>query len=340
MKRPVYITAASAISAQAPLSESWMHCPQVPEGPLAMAQDPDYTPFIKPIEARRMGKLLKRALATSASALQKAGIDRPDAILTGTGHGLVENSLAFLDDICRQSEELLKPTLFMQSTHNTIGSQTGIRTHCHGYNNTFAHGGSSFECALMNALDLMALQQIDSALVGAHDELTDTYYALLRSAGYASRQMTCPTGEASVAMVLQTDTPSHVQVQGMQMRFQPNEPALLQALDQLLDEAGLRRSNIGVLLTGCNGDPVNDTAYQPLAKALPDSEKAYYKHLFCESFSASAIGVYAAYCCLQQGVLPHALRLGGDGDLPTPPHWIVAHSFDNQDYSLILLSQC
>ena len=44
-------------------------------------------------------------------------------------------------------ENCLKPSLFMQSTHNTIGSLIGIVLKCHGYNNTYSHEGISFESA-------------------------------------------------------------------------------------------------------------------------------------------------------------------------------------------------
>ena len=74
-----------------------------------------------------MGKLMKAAHLSAFRALQQAGIDCPDAIITATSRGMLEISQQFLDDIVSNDEELLKPTLFMQSTHNTVSSSIAIR---------------------------------------------------------------------------------------------------------------------------------------------------------------------------------------------------------------------
>ena len=87
---------------------------------------PEEMPAIPPMAARRMKGMLKRALVTSLVALNRAGNPLPDAIITGTGLGCVEETLAFLNEIYRNGEQLLKPTCFMNSTHNTIGSLIAI----------------------------------------------------------------------------------------------------------------------------------------------------------------------------------------------------------------------
>ena len=99
--------------------------------------------FVSPMESRRMGKLMKAAHLSAFRALQQAGIDCPDAIITATSRGMLEISQQFLDDIVSNDEELLKPTLFMQSTHNTVSSSIAIRRHCHGYNITYSQGDKS-----------------------------------------------------------------------------------------------------------------------------------------------------------------------------------------------------
>ena len=88
----------------------------------------DYKDVIKPMEVRRMGALLKAATLTSVKALRQAGIESPDAIVTATHYGMIDTSEKFLTDLCQNGEDLLKPTLFMQSTHNTAGSSIAIRT--------------------------------------------------------------------------------------------------------------------------------------------------------------------------------------------------------------------
>lgn len=131
----------------------------------------DFRKWISPMEARRMGKLLKAATITSLDALQKAGIQTPDAIVTATTYGMLETTEQFLTDMVNNHEMLLKPTQFMQSTHNTIGSSIAIRTKCHGYNITYSHGVKSFDFALRDAKRLIQTGQARTVLVGAHDEI-------------------------------------------------------------------------------------------------------------------------------------------------------------------------
>ena len=132
----------------------------------------DSRDMIPPMEARRMGKLLKAATMTSLRILKDAGIEKPDAIITATSLGMIDNSEKFLNDLVENNETLLKPTLFMQSTHNTIGSSLAIRLGCHGYNITYAQGKDSLEWAKRDAVRLIKTGKANSVLVGLHDEST------------------------------------------------------------------------------------------------------------------------------------------------------------------------
>ena len=79
-----------------------------------------------------MGKLMKSSLLASLKALALAGVSQPDAVITGTDLGCMENSEQLLLQMMSEGETLLSPTLFMQSTHNTISSNIAIRLGCHG----------------------------------------------------------------------------------------------------------------------------------------------------------------------------------------------------------------
>ena len=135
----------------------------------------NYREFISPGEARRMGKLMKTATITSLKALQEAGIESPDAIITATAYGMLETSEKFLIDMLENGEETLSPTLFMQSTHNTLSSAIAIRTKCHGYNMTYTQGSESLQWALRDARRLIERGKAKTVLVGCHDEATPTF---------------------------------------------------------------------------------------------------------------------------------------------------------------------
>ncbi len=139
--------------------------------------------LIPPMEARRMGRLMKAATMSALTALRKAGLQKPDAIITATANGMQENSEKFLREITDGGEELLKPTLFMQSTHNTVGSAIAIRTHCHGYNMTYTQGAASFDWAMRDARRLIATGKARTVLVECHDEATPLYRSFCKRLG-------------------------------------------------------------------------------------------------------------------------------------------------------------
>lgn len=135
--------------------------------------------YIKPLESRRMGRIMKASLLASLQALNAAGIERPDAIITATAYGCTVNSEKILMQMRTEGEANVSPTLFMQSTHNTLGSSVAIRTHCHGYNITYTQGSDSLSWALLDARMLLRSGMCRSVLVGYCDELTPLLRDLL-----------------------------------------------------------------------------------------------------------------------------------------------------------------
>ena len=206
MANRIYIRSAAQISVQKPLCEDWMTDPVRLSGEYLRSQDPDFKQFLNPMQARRMGLILKRAIAVSLTALKDAGIECPDAIFTGTGLGCMENTEYFLSAMCRDGEEMLPPTYFMMSTHNTISSAVAILLRCHGYNCTYSQKDISFESALLDAFIQLQAGRMGNALVGSHDETTPDTYRLLRGAGYFDDTVTA--AEASSAFVLSADSGS------------------------------------------------------------------------------------------------------------------------------------
>ena len=143
----------------------------------------DIRKYVKPLEVRRMGKIMKSSLLSSLEALQRAGIEVPDSIITGTAYGCLENSERLMEQIKEEGEGMLKPTYFMQSTHNTIGSNIAIKTHCHGYNVTYTQESHSLEWAIRDAKLLLRSGKVKNVLVGCHDESTPLFNTLLEKGG-------------------------------------------------------------------------------------------------------------------------------------------------------------
>lgn len=296
MKKDIYVLSAKQISVQQPLCEDWMTQPVEYQTPFNRSIDPSYKDYISPIEARRMGKILKRAIATSKEAIKASGLESVDAIITGTGYGCIENTEFFLDALSKDGEQMLSPTYFMQSTHNTISSLVAIQTKNHGYNVTYAHKGISFDSALQDAVLQMRLGKINSALIGGHDELTETFYRILKKGGMMGQDDEM-CGEAAVSVVLGTKNDDYLcKLVNFKMLHKPT-------LEKL--KAVAKDFQADYIITGISGNHKSDEAYFAETKELFSNAKLLkYKHIFGESFTSSGIGIYVAVQCLKAGKIP------------------------------------
>ena len=319
----IYIQAAEQVSIQAPLSEEWMNAPVSYDEPLVKAQNPAFRDYMAANEARRMGGLMKRALVTTLKVLKDTGIEHPDAIMTGTCLGSLDYTERILDGMAENGEEALSPTYFMQSTHNTVGSALAIYTKTHGYNTTYSHGSISFDLTVQDAWMQMQLGKIKTALVGGHDEMTEAYFRKLQQVGYVGVEGMVPCGEVAMSMLLTTDDQvDHLaELAGIRMSFRPSQEQLQQQLNDLLAEAGMTKRDIGLVLTGMNGNPANDQLYQKTLAALNVYQPQMpYKQLFGEHYTVSALGLYAAAHLLKaepglHGILLLNQTLEGDSTL-------------------------
>jgi 3-oxoacyl-(acyl-carrier-protein) synthase len=348
----IFVLSAKQISMQQPLCEEWMDNPVVYDVPFIRSIDPSFKEYVSPIEARRMGRILKRAMATSKEALKASGCDTVDAIMTGTGFGCIENTEFFLDALSNEGEQLLKPTYFMQSTHNTISSLVAIQTKNYNYNATYAHKGISFESALHDAWLQFRLGKISSALVGCHDEMTETFYRIMKKGGVMGQDdERC--SEVAVSVVLSRhceasfrengrsnpETPPLCRLTGLKMLHQPTMNDLMDAVTTMLQSADRSLADVDYIFTGISGNHDNDKAYLAETKTLfGDKPLLKYKHLFGENFTASGLGFYVAAQCLKVGKVPAHLFVNINEMSDKKPSCILLfnHS-DGKDYTLTLL---
>lgn len=348
----IYIRSAAAISIQEPLSNQWSKEPVGYAQPHNRCLEPDFKAFLDPIAARRMSRIIKRAAVTAARVTEESGIVVPDAVISGTGLGCVEDTEKFLTAMVNGGEEFLQPTYFIQSTHNTISSQIAIRLKCHGYNNTHVHRGISFESALFETALLFGCGRIKSALTGGYDELTPAYFTLLDRLGYWRKEVADTlniiqhpgrgsfAGEGGVSFMLSAEKGAGAlaELSGVELGYCPESAGAM--TDRLLDRCGIKRQEIGLVMTGMNGDEENDRVYRTfLEKEFPLAEGAFYKPLCGEFFTAPAYGTYVAATCLQKGEVPARLMLNGkvSGNLR---HILLYNHWQNREHSLILLTIC
>ncbi|MDR0940589.1 MAG: beta-ketoacyl synthase chain length factor [Bacteroidales bacterium] len=331
----VYINSIQQISAQQPLSEDWFNEPIMHTEAYNRAIDVDYKQYLAPNVARRLGKILKRALVVSKKAMEESGVAQPEAIITGTGLGCIENTEIFLEKLVREGEELLNPTYFMQSTHNTISSLIAIDAKCHSYNNTYAHSGISFECALQDAFIQLETGKIKNALVGAHDEMTPVYFGILKKSGYLGKANQHFAGETAVAMMLSTKKSERAlcSIDGVEKMYTGGK--------ELEGVRGVKKllSDVDYVMIGTNGVDEHDAVYfDNCAQLFSGIPLLQYKNIFGEGYTMPALGVYAAATCLHKGEIPNHLFLG-EKNTKKFRKILCYNQFEGKNHTFVLLSR-
>ena len=361
----VYIQSAKQISAQKPLSDEWFDNPIYYEDVRVPTLNPDFAPYFSPLQARRMCTLLKRAVVLSRLTLQEAAVEMPDAIISGTGLGCIDNTEKFLLALMENDEKFLQPTYFMQSTHNILSSTVAIELKCHGYNNTYVHRGVSFENALLDAVMQFEQGRVQNVLTGGFDELTNDYYRFFDRIGIwdfvpgASPKEKCFAGEAAVSMLLSKTRNEHTicEMNDVTLIHKPTHEQMQETLDTILAKTGCSLSNIDAVVTGLNTHAANDTVYRDVInRFFGNIPILQYKHLFGESLSSSALGVYVALTCLRKGYAPAFLLANTlanpaantsanfaarkDADILGIKRILIYNHYRNKSHSFILLSSC
>ena len=351
--KDIYINGLSSISIQQPLCVDGIFSPVSYDKTHVRCIEPSFRDFFDPIASRRMSKIIKRAIVTAKTALLEAGIEKPDAIITGTGLGCIEDTEKFLEAMINNKEQFIQPTYFIQSTHNTISSQIAINLHCNGYNNTYIHRGVSFENALMDALLLFNKNEISTALVTGNDEMTPAYFILLGRIGCwknnVENTLNIPcnsesngtfAAEGSVSLIF-ADSKSestYAKLAGFDLFYKPTNVA--DKILLFLQENKLEVSDIDLVLTGMNGDKTNDAVYSALNQSIFNTNQiGWYKNVCGEYFTASAYGLSVAAACLKKGNIPAHLTMNGV-ERKDPKYILIYNHFQNKDHSLILLTKC
>ena len=129
---------------------------------------PDYKNYIPVAALRRLSTILRMGI-TASKACQEKVPNEFDAISVGTALGCLTDTEKFLVTINTVSGDVLSPTAFIQSTHNTISGQISLDLKNHAYNMTHTQNALSFEVALKDGL-LCIDEGKNSVLAGAADE--------------------------------------------------------------------------------------------------------------------------------------------------------------------------
>jgi 3-oxoacyl-[acyl-carrier-protein] synthase II len=312
--------------------------------------EPDYKEYIDPKLIRRMSNIIKRGVAAAMECLNDAEVEMPDAIITGTALGCLEDTVTFLTRIIEQNEELLPPTPFIQSTHNTAAAQIALTLKCHGYNNTFVHKGISFESALLDATMFLKEGEAENILVGGTEELVDTSFKVLTRLGlyrrwpasnlslFETEAKGTIAGEGS-AFFLLTDKPSQdnlAEFIGIKTLYKPT--SIEESITTFLRENSLKIDDIDLVVTGRNGDLRNDEVYKKLSASLfNNTALANYKHLCGEYPVSSSFALWLASNIIKKRIVPEAV-FERKVNSTIPKRILIYNHYQHKYHSLMLLS--
>lgn len=317
------------------------------------AVEPDYKQFIDPKQIRRMSHVIKMGVAAAKECLKKANVEMPGAIITGTAFGCMEDTVTFMTRLVEQNEELLPPTAFIQSTHNTVAAQIALLLQCHAYNNTFVHKGISFESALFDAIMLLKEKEADNILVGATEEMVDASFTVLTRLGLYKRQPVSnlalyatqskgTIGGEGAAFFLLTDKPSPDNLAELAAVNTFYKPVDLQDIEKritaFLAAQSLTTADIDLVINGRNGDVRNDETYNQLScSVFKNIAAANYKHLSGEYPVASSFALWLAANIIKNGVTPDVI-LEDMSTAVKPKKILVYNHYQNKYHSLMLVS--
>jgi len=164
-----YIYASSAISTQNQLAGEAALDSLVSIGENKDLIEPDYSEYIKPMVIRRMSKATKMSVACAFRCLKAIDYASLEAIIVGTGLGATTDTEKFLKVSIASEVNMLPPTAFIQSGHNSIAGHIALLLKNDCYNMTHVQQGLSFEHAMLDAL-LNLSEGKKNVLVGGVDE--------------------------------------------------------------------------------------------------------------------------------------------------------------------------
>ena len=316
--------------------------------------DPVYKNFIPPMQSRRMSRILKMSNVAAQLAINDAGIEKPDTINIATGLGCMADTEKFLSSIIDNDEELLTPTAFIQSTHNTIGGQIALAYGVDAQNFTFSHNDNSFEHALLDSIMLIQEKEAKNILLGGADEITSRTHIIKENLGLLKKDP-CHNldilnnlspgtieGEGASFFVLSPDKTENYYARVSDILF-VNYPQDFSCLENeilgLLEANDLKLEDLSLVISGVNGDPQYDEIYKNLSQGIfMNTSQAWYKHLCGEYLTSSAFAFWLAARILKEQRIPDIVKLGETG-AKNLNHIIIHNKGFNNTHSFIILSK-
>ncbi|HOZ52484.1 MAG TPA: beta-ketoacyl synthase chain length factor [Chitinophagaceae bacterium] len=312
--------------------------------------EPDYKDLIPPMQLRRMSKVIRIGIASAKQALSDAGLETPDIITLGTAYGCLSDTENFLGKILTQNENMLTPTAFIQSTHNTVSGQIALLTQCFGHNFTYVHKGHSFETALQESMMWMKENEsIEnfSALIGGIDEMpNDTFDIISRFGTYKNEDENFESqsegtiaGEGANLFVVSHQKNDNSYAKCLDVCL-VNHSNIQESLHDFLAQNDLNEHDIDTCLVGINGDTRYDELILNNLSTLKSAELLGFKKYCGEYPTSNAFAFCLGSLILKNQVIPDKLYLKQSSiHHQTPKNVLIYNHYKNRYHSFILLQR-
>lgn len=349
----VYINSASCISVQDTLKDHFFQDLMADQSvQILKAVEPNYKEFIPPAMSRRMSKTVKMSSVASSYALKEAGIEKPDAIIVGTGMGCSQDSEKFLKNVIDNNEEFLTPTFFIQSTHNTVAGQIALGLQCHAYNFTYVNTSSSLEFSFLDAQLQINDGEAENVLAGAADEQTNRTMELYCLNNTIKKEKDLPAdylhsetdgviwGEGAAFFVLGKDKTenAYAKLKDIQIINRLEIEKTSTFIGDFLAKNNLKQEDIDAVILGFSGDKQSDVHYTEAMDLFQNSALLYYKHLSGEFNTSSGFSTFMACHILKEQQIPQVMMINSQKKTEVNNILLYNH-LGGSDHSLMLLEK-
>jgi hypothetical protein len=349
----VYLNAASMVSAQETFGKN-----KLPEENVRVENSclhiiaPEYKEFIPAASLRRMSRLVKFSLAAAFECYNQVENFSPDAIVTTTGLGCLNDTGTFLMQMHQNGEKLLNPSAFIASTHNAVGGQIALIKKLHIPNLTHTQKCASFESGLLEAMMMLEDGEAKQILVGGFDEITPLTIDLWKQMGclsekgiekndlLSSKKSGVVLGEGAGFFVLSTEAHASCCSKLMGVEVLRQASGNLNSLaNEFLAPFNLSFKDIDLLIVGLDGTKNTKRLLELMDTDFQEATVACFKNLSGCFNTDSSFALWMANSAMVNKSIHPDCCLRGNAERNFEKVLIV-NSSNAHSYSFILLERC
>ncbi len=147
------------------VSERAIQPPLPPDSVKVRECGPLDTTTLTPNQRRRLSRITQMAILAARRSHAPDATKRL-AVVLGTGFGCIDEGAVFIENLIAKDEAEPMPTRFPGSVHNAPAGQVAIDLSARGLNSAPTMGEISFESALWQAMNQIAVGEADEDTIG------------------------------------------------------------------------------------------------------------------------------------------------------------------------------